>query len=61
MLHSVNKNKHRQQYSLAPLPVVSYETCNYGYKHFRSGDFDLSDQAASRTAISKHLHQMGNI
>ncbi len=24
--------------------VVSYETCNYWYEHFRSDDFDLSDQ-----------------
>ncbi len=24
--------------------VVSYKTCNYWYKRFRTGDFDLSDQ-----------------
>ncbi len=30
--------------SLLGADVVSYETCNYWYNRFRSGDFDLSDQ-----------------
>ncbi len=30
--------------SILGADVVSYETCNYWYKRFRSGNFDLSDQ-----------------
>lgn len=31
-------------YSVLGADIVSYETCNYWYKRFRNGEFDLSDQ-----------------